>query len=111
MTYEITNEFTKINETSGTVQNLGNPFSVEVTNKAERNSGFLLFPLQKFSFSGQTIYVRCVEEGEKAEIRVIPFVTDSANTATGGSSHATNVDDSLVANDEEIDNLLDNIFG
>ena len=109
MQYLITKDFTKINETSGTVQNTDNGTIIEVSNKATADSGVLLYPLNKFSFNGETLYLRCVE-GNFAEARVVPFHVDAGGSgaSSGGGS---NVDDSNVATDEQIDDLLDDIFG
>ena len=103
MLYNVTDQFTKLAETAGTIQNVSNIFSVEVSDKAEPNSGFLLFPLNKISVASTQLYVRCVDG--TAEVRVVPFVDNSAGTSSGGASSAGN-----VATDEQIDDLLDDIF-
>ena len=104
MLYNVTDQFTKLAETAGTIQNVSNIFSVEVSDKAEPNSGFLLFPLNKISVASTQLYVRCVDG--TAEVRVVPFVDNSGSVASsGGASSAGN-----VATDEQIDDLLDDIF-
>ena len=85
MIYNVTNDFTKINETSGTIQNTSRVFDLEVSNSPEPNSGFLLFGLNKFSFHNETIYLRCI--GGVADVRVVPFST------SGGGNAASNIDD------------------
>ena len=102
MLYNVTDQFTKLAETAGTIQNVSNIFSVEVSDTAEPNSGFLLFPLNKISVASTQLYVRCVDG--TAEVRVVPFV-DNSVTSSGGTSSAGN-----VATDEQIDDLLDDIF-
>ena len=78
---------------------------------ADNNSGILIAPLQRVTFSGRTIYLRCVDGW--AEARVVPFIVDSgggsssSDTQSGGAT----VDDSQIATDEEVDQLLDDIFG
>ena len=106
MIYNVTNEFTKISETSGTIQNVGYVYPVEISDKAEADSGILLYPLNKISFADKTLYMRCAEPNGQAEIHVVPFVVDSdGNTSSGGSSTPAN-----VATDEQIDDILDDLF-
>ena len=74
------------------------------------DSGILIAPLQRITFSGRTIYLRCIDGW--AEARVVPFIVDSgggsssSDTQGGGST----VDDSQIITDEEVDQLLDDIF-
>ena len=105
MIYNVTNEFTKISETSGTIQNVGYVYPVEISDKAEADSGILLYPLNKISFADKTLYIRCVETTGHAEIHVVPFTVDSGGTSTGGISAPAN-----IATDEQINDLLDDIF-
>ena len=107
--YEVTNEFLKINETKGTIQNTSAINTVEVSDSAAQNSGFFLYPLSKISFNEPAIYLRCVENNASAYVRVVSFVVDSGGSVGGGSSSSSS--DSSVASDEEIDDLLDDIFG
>ncbi|MBR0062215.1 MAG: hypothetical protein IJP68_12140 [Selenomonadaceae bacterium] len=104
MRYNITGDFTKITETAGTIQNVSNVYTVEVSDKAEADSGIFLYPLNKFSFTDKTLFVRCVDINGHAEIRVTDFPVDSGGIVSGGSSSAN------VATDEQIDNLLDDLF-
>ena len=102
MRYNVTNEFTKISETAGTIQNVSNVYPVEVSDKAEAGSGILLFPLNKFSFNEAVLFMRCVDVGGRAEILVTPFTVDmgigviSGGTSSSGSqsfNDSTDVDD------------------
>ena|GEM_PF-6343391 len=54
-------------------------------------------------------YLRCIDGW--AEARVVPFIVDSGGGSSDTQNGGSNVDDSQVATDEEIDQLLDNIFG
>ena len=104
MLYNVTNDFAKIGETSGTIQNTSHIYSVEVSDKAEENSGILLYPLNKMSFDGD-IYARCVDTEGAVEARVITFeVTDiiGSSSYAGGSS----CDGYDFATFEDIENLL-----
>lgn len=106
MRYLVTNQFTQITETSGTIQNVGNVYPVEISDKAEPDSGILLYPLNKISFTDKTLFMRCTEANGQAEIHVVPFTVDSGGgTSSGGTSAPTN-----VATDEQIDDLLDDLF-
>lgn len=108
MKYIINDQFTKINETKGTIQNISSVFSVEVYNKAEADTGIILYPLNKFTFSGEDIYLRCAAGGW-AEVRVIPFIVDAGGVISSGG--ISGIDSSMLATDEEIATLLDDIFG
>ena len=106
MLYSIANEFLKINETRGTIQNTSSVYTVEVSDKATADSGYLLYPLNKMSFDGE-VYLRCAEGGGRALIRVVSFLVNSGGVA---SESSVTVDDSLVITDEELDTLLDEAF-
>ena len=86
MIYHVTNQFVPINETSGTIQNSGFIHDVEVSDKPEVNSGILLRPHDKISFSGTTLYMRCVDENSAVDIRVVPFFINAGTNSGGGSS-------------------------
>ncbi len=103
MIYNVTSDFTKLSETSGTIQNTSRVYDIEVSDKATPDSGIILFGLNNFSFSNQTVYVRCI--GGSAEIRVVPFTTD---TTSGGASSASTADN--FADDNDVENLYDDIF-
>lgn len=118
MRYEVTGEFVKIAETAGTIQNTSNVYAVEVSHKAEADSGIILYPLNKFSFSDETIYLRCIDMGGRAEIRVLPFAVDSGGN--GSASSTTTISGGIsccgcsaldIASDELIDDMLKNVFG
>ena len=106
MLYNVTGEFVKVTETGGTIQNNSQAFTVEISDNTDEDSGYLLRPLNRVSFSGD-IYVRCTEGGGRAQVNVVSFITDSGGSSSGGSY----VDDSSVAPDSDIDNLIDDIFG
>lgn len=81
MRYIVSGEFTKIDETSGTIQNTSKINVVEVSDTNEKGSGIMLYPLDRFTFS-KSIYARCVDGGG-AEVRVVPF---EAGVQRGGGS-------------------------
>ena len=45
MIYNVTNDFTQLAETAGTIQNNSYIYPVEVSDRAEADSGILLYPL------------------------------------------------------------------
>lgn len=102
MIYHVNNDFIKINETSGTIQNTSRVFDLEVSDSPTPNSGIILFGLNKFSFSNETIYLRCIDG--VADVRVVPFVTDSS----GGGSSSTSGDN--FADDSDMENAYNDIF-
>mgnify|MGYP000730008561 CR=1 FL=1 len=77
MPYNLTDQFIKINETTGTIQNTSHIYSVEVSHSPDNVGGILLFPLQKVSFCNQTIYLRCAEPGGRVLVRLSPFLVNA----------------------------------
>lgn len=88
MIYNVTRDFTKINETSGAIQNTSHIYDIEISDKAEINSGILLYPLNTIFFNGG-IYARCIEG--QAEARVIAIDADniSGDCSFAGLNFAT----------------------
>ena len=111
MIYTVTNDFVKINQTQGTIQNTSRVFDIEVSDSPSHNSGIILFGLNKFSFNG-TKYIRCI--GGTAEVRVVPFATE----LSGGGSSVDDFDSQLdsilggdnFADDTDMQNAIDDIF-
>lgn len=103
MLYTVTDDFIKINETQGTIQNSSRVYDIEVSDSPEPNSGIILFGLNKFSFSG-TKYIRCI--GGNAQVRVVPFATDNGGSTSSGSSF----DGEHFANDTDMENAYNDIF-
>lgn len=85
MIYNATNDFIRLSETSGTIQNNSFIFDVEISDKPVPNSGIFLHPLNKCSFCDSVLFVRCVA-GSSAELRVVPFTLDACAVAYGGDS-------------------------
>lgn len=109
MRYIVSGEFTKITETSGTIQNTSKINVVEVSDTNEKGSGIMLYPLDRFTFS-KSIYARCVDGGG-AEVRVVTFADSSSSGSGGGSSSSQTVPEDQVATDEDIGALIDDVFG
>ena len=103
MRYSVTKDFIKLNETKGTIQNLSNINSVEVSNEAETDSGIFLLPLNKFSFNGTALFVRCAGEGG-AIISVAPFMI---NCGAGGSSAVISDDVTETFSGDDVNFVLD----
>lgn len=72
MIYNLTRSFTQISETTGTIQNTSSTTTLEMSTNNSPDTGILIFPLQKVSFSNKTIFLRCTD-GAGAQVRVIPF--------------------------------------
>lgn len=85
MLYTVENDFLKIDETEGTIQNSSQIFHVEVSDKPVPDSGFILYPLHKISFVG-TRYLRCIEQGKFAIVRVVPFLVEVGAAVSSGDS-------------------------
>ena len=101
MQYNLTNTFTPITETSGVFYcQPGERVEIAVGDATEY-TGFILrggFPLQ---FAGENIKARAI--GKKATLNVTP--------STGGGGGGGGGGDIDFATDEEVDNMLDNVFG
>lgn len=106
MIYNVTNNFIAVNETAGTIQNSSYAYTVEVSNKPENDSGILLFPLNKFTFSGTKLYMRCVDGDARARIRVVPFLLDYG----GAASISPATDDTQFAADDAVDDIINTAF-
>ena len=72
MIYQLSNNFTQIAETTGTIQNTSQIYTLEMSQSNVKDSGIFIYPLQRVSFANKTIYLRCVD-GAGAEARVLPF--------------------------------------
>ena len=118
MKYTVTGNFTRINSSGGTVQNISSQM-IEISNTNVLGSGFLLRPLESISFSGN-IYARC-PAGNKAEMRVVPFGassssgSSSSDTTSSGSDFDDDINDMWNTDstdsseyDSDINNLWDN---
>lgn len=121
MIYNVTNEFTRLAETAGTIQNNSYIYPIEISNQAVADSGILLYPLNKFTFSGTQLYMRCTDGGAWAEIRVVPFLLDfGTSTATTPAETDTDSDvDELIADalngdyqtDPDADSVINEMLG
>ena len=105
MQYLLTKEFTKINETSGTIQNASRINSVEISDTPTADSGYILSPLDKISFDGQSIYLRCLAGGGAA-VRVVSFIINSGGSSPSSQSSASEQGDT----DDTFNSNVDNIF-
>lgn len=103
MLYNVTNDFIKISETSGTIQNASCVYSVEVSDKAEAGSGILLFPLNQISFKAPSLYMRCTDSGGLAECRVVTFI--SGGNIFTDSDTSTETDEST-----DVEKMLNDII-
>ena len=108
MRLKVNSQFTKLSASSGTIQNTGSQYGIEVSDSPSAE-GIVLYPRQKFSFSNTTLYVRCLGGG--AECRFVPFADSSSSGSGGGSSSGQTVPEDQVATDEDIQSLIDDIFG
>lgn len=123
MKYEVSNNFTRINSSGGTIQNLSSSKVIEVSNSNTLGSGVLIKPFESISFSGN-VYVRC-PAGGLAEVRVVPFNAAASSSSSGDSSGDSTYDpiddiwndttgdstgDSTQSYDPDWDSELDNIF-
>lgn len=83
MKYSVSSNFTRINSSGGTIQNISSQV-IEVSNTNTLGSGVLIKPLESISFSGN-IYVRC-PAGNVAEVRIVPFNAASSSSSGSGDS-------------------------
>lgn len=109
MIYRVSTDFVKIAETSGTMQNTGSCYVIEVSDRAEKGSGFLLNPRQSITFSGNLYARRTGNDTRAVDLRVVPFLASQGAGGSGGSSSGT-VPDEQVATDTELNDLMDDVF-
>ena len=114
MLYSLSTDFTKLNETQGTVQNSSNIYTLELSDSTEPDSGVLIFPLNKLSFSG-TKYLRCIDGNSQA--RVVSFAEVAASSGSADDNVADVIDDiwnsagdSSSLESDEFSDVLDDIF-
>lgn len=103
MIYSVTDEFIKIAESSGWIQNNSSCYSIELSDSAQKNNGVLIYPLNRMPFNGDA-YIRCAEPNRNVEARVFPFSFGS----TGGDSVIST--ELNIATEEDIDNMLSDVF-
>jgi len=110
--------FTKIAETAGTMQNIkfGNQRGsiVEMSHETVMGSGILVEPGGRHYFSGTDIYLRCAEEGQTAEVRVVPFNVDVGGGGSSGGAVGQGVmidgETYHVIDTTDTDDLIDSYF-
>ena len=119
MLYSLSTDFTKLNETQGTVQNSSNIYTLELSDSTEPDSGVLIFPLNKLSFNG-TKYLRCIDGNSQA--RVVSFAEVNAQSSYAASSSTdddvadviddiwNSAGDSSSLESDEFSDVLDDIF-
>lgn len=98
MIYELNQNYTKIAETTGTIQNESHINTIEMS-QSNQDSGILIYPLQKVSFSNKDVYLRATDGAARA--RVIPFTVDMGSSSDSGGSIET---DSF--NQDDIDDIF-----
>lgn len=110
MLYTLTSSFTRLSETTGTIQN-SSSHSIEVSDQETFGTGVVLKPGEKFSFSGTTFFARC--EGAKAVVRVVPFVLGAGGTSSSSSSsdYTGDVDDMWNDSGDPTQEMWDNPTG
>lgn len=102
------NVVTKINETSGTIQNVDAINKVELSNSSDFTHGILLYPHQKISFAVQ-LYARLLDNADlPVELRIVPFTVDGGAGSSGGT---VNLDDGEhnVISDNDFNSMLDDL--
>ena len=91
MRYTIGGDFIRINESSGTIQNTSQIYTLEVSTVATANSGLLVYPLKSFPFRGSPVYLRCVDRNGVIDVNVAPFTfgTSGGISSSGDTSYQT----------------------
>lgn len=114
MIYHVTNNFAKINETQGIIQNASQIYTIEISDQPVADSGFLLYPLNSISFRASPIYLRCIDSGGWAAIRVVSFLTDSADGSQSATDNVDNVINDMwngdYTSDPQTDQTIDDMW-
>ena len=101
--YIVPQEFISIAEKSGTIQN-DSSVVVEISNTQEPNSGIRLYPHESKSFDPMPKYARAIGNKGPGVLHVVDFM----ETVPDGEGEVSPDD---VATDEEIDDLIDDVYG
>ena len=109
MLFNLTNDFQRLPISTGTIQNNSSCYFLEVSNDPNAQRGLILAPLEKISFANSTLYARCSGTKSFSAI-VVPFADAAASGGSGGSSDGQTVPEDMVATDDEIDSLIDDIW-
>lgn len=96
--YVLSDEFTAVSETSGTIVNVSN-VNAEISETPEHGTGIILFPRHHFGFDKQVYAARARGEIGTAVIAAI---------ATGGGGGG--ISESQIATPEEINEMLDDVL-
>jgi hypothetical protein len=96
-------EFVEIAEKSGTLQNDSNVV-IEISNSRTPNSGIRIYPHESKSFGTMPKYARALGNTGPGVLRVVDFM----ETIPDGEDEVSPDD---VATDEEIDDLIDDVYG
>ena len=88
MVYLLSTDFTKINETAGTIQNASHINTIEMAASSVKGSGILIYPLQSTSFCGDNVYLRGVDGA--AEARVLSAATGLVTDNVGAMQSLLN---------------------
>ena len=96
-------EFTDIVEASGTIQNTSRVV-VEISDKAEANTGIRLYPQESRSFGDKDMpkYARAVGGVGPGVLHVVSFM----ETLPDGG-----ITEDQIATDEEFNEMMDDVFG
>ena len=95
---------TKINESSGVIQNTDAINKVELSSNQDFTDSFILYPLQTYTFTKQ-IYARLFDSGGlPVELRIADFIS------IGGGNNSTSTTPSDVATDAEFNAMLDEVL-
>lgn len=96
MQYVITDTSTiQINETSGTIQNISSS-AVELSNSADFEDSFVLYPLNQCQFTEQ-LYIRAYGEfSQQIEVRVAPFFIEGGGNEAANAGQAFSVTSEMV---------------
>ncbi len=97
MVITVTDVFTALPYTEGTIENLNRTAKIELADSASDEAGLKLRPGEKFIFN-QQLYVRSDYAGCLAVVL----------TSAGGSGG--DVDDDEIATDSEVDEMIDDVF-
>lgn len=112
MKYLITDtSIIRLSEMAGVIQNLSSGDKIEISNSRAFTDSIVIFPLNKCSFDTQ-LFIRALSAPSQViEVNVVPFALDGGTGSSSGDSGGTQtVSDEDVADDEDVEGYLDDIF-
>ena len=91
MRYTLTNEYVKLKETGGIIQNVSNDANIEISDNTD-TQGLVLRPFALVTIE-QAVYARKFSGNGTCTLAVLPFTTSASSGSTSGSGDSIGTSD------------------